>query len=151
MLICASSWVGIMADQISSDPLGSDEPINSVASHRCRDTLRLSTSHLTTSSSTSRSSSQTRMSATADASPPVQGRLSRSSSESETPVKDLTEQLEEVDPHPSACGGFSDVYKYRYRDTPGPVLVAVKSLRVYNGFEVLVQETLKVSTQHLCE
>ena len=91
------------------------------------------------------------MSATADAGPPVQGRLSSSSSESETSVEDLTEQLEEVDPHPSACGGFSDVYKYRYRDIPGPVFVAVKSLRVYNGFEVLVQETLKVSTQHLCE
>ena len=37
------------------------------------------------------------MSATTDASPPVQGRLSRSSSESETSVEDLTEQLEEVD------------------------------------------------------
>ena len=84
---------------------------------------------------------------TAAAGSSVQGRLSRSSSESEPPVEDLTERLEEVDPHPSACGGFSDVYKYRYRDTPEPVFVAVKSLRVYNGFEVLVQETLKVSTQ----
>lgn len=77
---------------------------------------------------------------------PAARRLSQCSSDSEYGVEDLTGLLEEVGSHPSACGGFSDIYKYCFRDQPEsePMLVAVKSLRFYDGFEVLVEETVKV-------